>query len=202
MAAVFRPVLLAHGQRNGIHAQAGVDIRRVGLNIVDFQSKRSHRGDEALQIFSVFQFQMHFKVIGTVFEVDFKRRKQRQTAYQRRVADNGYRIQPRADGQPDNAARPECNGGRQALNLVFRAVQNRIAADNGDSNHRRGGNQRHAHARKALIQHHRHGRRQRNENKRPLARRMALAGALTADNRRKNDGYGHPKQNGIQVQLG
>ena len=55
---------------------------------------------------------------------------------------------------------------------------------------------------RTLIQHHRHGRRQRNENKRPLARRMALAGALTADNRRKNDGYGHPKQHGIQVQLG
>ena len=202
MAAVFGSVLLPHRQRNGIHAQAGIDIRRVGLDVVDLQAEGAHGGDKALQILAVFQLKVYLKVVGTVFEVDFKRREQRQTAHQRRIADDGDRIQPRADGQADHAAGPERHRGRQPLDLVFGAVKNRVAADDGDGDHRRGGNQRPARALDALIQQHGHGRGQRNEDKRPLSRRVALACALAADHGGKDDGNRHPQQDGIQVEFG
>ena len=64
MAAVFGSVLLPHRQRNGIHAQSGIDIRRVGLDVVDLQAEGAHGGDKALQILAVFQLKVHLKVVN------------------------------------------------------------------------------------------------------------------------------------------
>ena len=156
MAAVFGSVLLTDGQRNGENAQTGVDVGRVGFDVVDFQPEGTHGGDETLEVLAVFQLQVNLKVIRAVLQVDFKRREQCQTAHQRGIADDGHGIQSRADGQTDDAAGPERDGGRQTLNLVLGAVKDGVAADDGDGDDRRSGNDLRVGRGEALIQHHRH----------------------------------------------
>lgn len=39
MAAVFGSVLLTDGQRNGENAQTGVDVGRIGFDVVDFSAR-------------------------------------------------------------------------------------------------------------------------------------------------------------------
>ena len=204
MAAVFGSVLLPHRQRNGIHAQAGIDIRRVGLDVVDLQAEGAHGGDKALQILAVFQLKVYLKVVGTVFEVDFKRREQRQAAHQRRIAHDGDRIQPRADGQADHAAGPERHRGRQPLDLALGAVQDGVAADGGGADDRRrrqqgGGNAKLLH--QIFVDQHGAGARQAHQDEGAQTGGMPLAGAFAADDGGERQAQRQPQQHGAKPQL-
>ena len=126
---LFRSVLFillelraAYGEGDGEHAEAGIQVRGIRLDIVDADAEGADGRDEARQIELVFQLQMHLKMVRAVLQMCFERRKARHTAQQREKQHQRQRIQSRAERQPHDAAAPEADGGRQALDLVLGGI--------------------------------------------------------------------------------
>ena len=53
---------------DGIDTQTGLEIRRVEFDIIDLHAQFPDRGNKVLQVMGIGEFQMDFKVIGSVLE--------------------------------------------------------------------------------------------------------------------------------------
>ena len=118
MSFVFFQFCTADGDRHRVHAEPGIHIGGIGLDVVDCQTKTADRSYKILQIGAVHQLQMHLKMIGSILKISFKGREQGQTAQKGNERDYRYRVVSGAGRQTNDAAGPQANGGGQALDLV------------------------------------------------------------------------------------
>ena len=107
MLFVLLQFLTGHSKGNREDADAGIQVGRVGFNIVDTDAQGPDGGDEIRQIAFVFQFQMDFKVVGAVLQVLFQYRKTGHAGQHGEKQPHCHRIDPRAKSHADDGATPE-----------------------------------------------------------------------------------------------
>ena len=87
MFFILFQLLIAYGKRNRVNAEAGIEVSRIQLDVVNAHAEFSDSGGEIIEVGFIFEFQMDLEVIGFVFEVLFYSREERETAEQ---SDIGY----------------------------------------------------------------------------------------------------------------
>ena len=119
MGFIFLQLRILYGQSNSINAQTGVQVSGIQLDFIDDQPEFSDHGNEVLEIRSAFQLQMDLKVIGTVFQIGFKLRKQSKTGEKKNKQQDTGCIKTCADTQADDTAAPERSSGSQPADLIL-----------------------------------------------------------------------------------
>ena len=74
--------LTADRDGDGIYRQAAAHVGRILLNLINPQSQATDHRNEVLEGNAVCKFQMNFKMIGTIIECRFQRRKPAKDAQQ------------------------------------------------------------------------------------------------------------------------
>ena len=204
MLFILLELRAAYGEGDGEHAEAGIQVRGIRLDIVNADAEGADGRDETRQIELVFQLQMHLKMVRAVLQMCFERRKARHTAQQREKQHQRQRIQSRAERQPHDAAAPEADGGRQALDLVLGAEEDGIGADRRDADdgsRRQNRDRDRQKLHEILIDEHRGCAREAHENERAKTGRVPLARTFAADDGGQRHAERQPEKNRAGRQL-
>ena len=119
MLLVFFEFLASNGQRDGINTEAGTVISRIGFDVVNLQAKLAKSSDEILEVIFIFELEVNFKVIGTVFENRLCSGKEGETGKNGNKANKRNHVKSASGSKTKETAAPKCNRGSETFNLVL-----------------------------------------------------------------------------------